>query len=69
MEVNAVYNFTTVNLLNTELFGNTCPVGTDEQFMDFANVVKGFSLNLAQPCALPVNSLRNNFMYLQNTRM
>lgn len=56
MEVNAVYNFTTVNVLNTDLFGNTCPVGTDEEFMAFAQAVKDFRLNLAQPCPLPVSN-------------
>ncbi|XP_063696105.1 uncharacterized protein LOC134827414 [Culicoides brevitarsis] len=53
MEVHAVYNFTTMNLMNKELFGNTCPVGTDEEFMEFAQTVKDFSLNLVKPCKIP----------------
>lgn len=55
MEVNAVYNFTTVNVLSNDIFGNSCPIGSDEQFFDFVNAVQNYPLSFSQPCAFPVS--------------
>lgn len=52
MEVSVVYNFT---LSGIPVIGNTCPIGTDDDFIQFGQVVKDYNLALANPCPFPVS--------------
>lgn len=53
MEVSAVYNFTTVQALSRDLIGNTCPIGTDEDFQKLVQSVQSYRLSLTRPCPFP----------------
>lgn len=53
MEVSAVYNFTTVQALSRDIIGNTCPVGTDEDFQQLVRAVQSYRLSLSGSCPFP----------------
>lgn len=53
MEVSAVYNFTTLQALSRDIVGNTCPIGTDEDFQKLVQAVSNYRLSLTNPCPFP----------------
>lgn len=53
MEVSAAYNFTEVQAFSRDLAGNTCPIGTEEDFQKLIQAVQSYTLSMTRPCPFP----------------